>query len=82
MAAGRRLIRLDKELEGKEREGDRLNKVRRERGGQGQFGARMHERTIREHTHTHMHGRQGWDACPVLHTWIYCTSNQCVPAGK
>lgn len=38
MAAGRRLIRLDKELEGR-REGEREQKVRRESGGQGHFGA-------------------------------------------
>lgn len=46
MAAGRRLIRPDKELEGR-REGDGLNKVRRERGGQGQFGAHnTHTQTL------------------------------------
>lgn len=73
MAAGSRLIRLDKELEGRQ-EGEWVHKERRESGGQGSL---VHtSATIYKHTH--------WGPCYTpesrswAHLWMRCL-NSCSP---
>lgn len=51
MAAGSRLIRLDKELEGRQ-EGEWVHKERRESGGQGSL---VHTSATYINTHTGVH---------------------------
>lgn len=74
MAAGRRLIRLDKELEGR-REGE--GPVKQSEGRKGRSGA-VWCTHARAHTCMHTYDA-GMHACVLLHrhTWKQCAYIQC-----